>query len=200
MKRITATSVLLVAILLLISCSSSSSKSGGGSGSSSLVVMAGDSITAWGDWEDYFGSSVRVFNCGLSGRTTDGLYQDIDNCVNQKPGKIFIMIGTNDILGGNSSGVADRVSPTIDKIKRLSPQTKIYIQSILPIQGLCSVVEGVNPQLQAMSNQQAITFINLYPLFKGDSNCIRAEYYTDGIHLSDKGYQTWTNAISPYLY
>ena len=78
-------------------------------------------------------------------------------------------------------------------IKKTSPLTKIYVQSVLPF--------GANNDLSIVAfnhtvNQYCIThkltFINLYSVVWLKKNgVLNKDYTTDGTHLNAKGYLIW---------
>jgi GDSL-like Lipase/Acylhydrolase family len=61
------------------------------------VVMLGDSITAQGEWAKLF-PEEKILNLGLSGDTSAGLLNRLDDVVGRKPRVVFLMIGINDFL------------------------------------------------------------------------------------------------------
>ena len=63
------------------------------------VVMLGDSITEGADWPALL-PGVRVHNHGIGGDDTDGVLRRLALVTDRRPGKVFVMIGTNDIGKG----------------------------------------------------------------------------------------------------
>ena len=98
----------------------------------------------------------------------------------------------------------------IDRIQRESPDTKLYLQSLLPINesvckyktmiGKTDIVPEINRKLETLAASRKIPFINLFPLFaeKG-TNILRKELTTDGLHLTEEGYQIWSRKLKKYL-
>ncbi len=60
------------------------------------VVFIGNSITNGAEWNELF-PRKRVKNRGISGDTSEGVYDRLDPVVKGKPAKIFILVGGNDI-------------------------------------------------------------------------------------------------------
>ena len=60
------------------------------------IVFLGNSITEMGDWKKLTGDST-VINRGIGGDITFGILQRLDEVLNRKPSKIFLLIGINDI-------------------------------------------------------------------------------------------------------
>jgi lysophospholipase L1-like esterase len=82
------------------------------------VVMLGDSITEWTDWNALLLPSFDVANRGIRGDTTDGVLERIDSIIAIHPRCVAVMLGVNDLLAKRSvqqllqnySAVVDRLS------------------------------------------------------------------------------------------
>ncbi len=60
------------------------------------IVFIGNSITNGAEWSELF-PRKHVKNRGISGDTSEGVYDRLAPIVKGKPAKIFILIGINDI-------------------------------------------------------------------------------------------------------
>ncbi len=167
------------------------------------IVFIGNSITNHHEWWEAFGNA-RIMNRGVSGAVSDEVVANLGALVSGKPGKVFLMIGTND-LGtagiNNAAHVAGNVRFIIDFIKGVSPETSIYIQSILPstsgIRTLAAEQE-TNDSLRDICARAGATYVDLWNLLlpiatKGDN------YSLDGLHCSAAAYRAWCKAISEYV-
>ena len=62
-----------------------------------------------------------------------GVYDRLDPIIKGKPAKIFLMIGINDIAHHLSTdSIVKNITKIIRKIKKETPSTQLYIQSLLP--------------------------------------------------------------------
>ena len=171
------------------------------------IVMLGNSLTeGGGDWGKRLGKD-NVVNRGISGDEVMGVYDRLHQILPGKPAKLFLLIGVNDISHDLSTdSIVYRIDQTLTRIQKESPETKVYLQSLLPINESFNrykrltnktyQIPEINARLEALAKEKKITFINLYPLFteKG-TNVLRKELTNDGLHLNDKGYQIWVDAI-----
>ncbi len=58
----------------------------------------------------------------------------IEEVTEGKPAKVFLMIGTNDLDREKSvTEVRDKIGEILEFIQKKSPQTKVYLQSVLPV-------------------------------------------------------------------
>ena len=106
--------------------------------SKSDIIFLGNSITNGGEWAELLGNP-HAKNRGISGDTTQGVLDRLSTITKGKPSKIFLLIGTNDLSRGKSvDEVAKNVAKIVERVKRESPKTKLYVQSVFP----------VNPEVQ----------------------------------------------------
>ena len=100
---------------------------------SSDIIFLGNSQTDGCEWAELFGNP-RIKNRGISGDVVMGIFDRIDPVLKGKPAKIFVLTGINDVshdLTADSVLVLYRT--LVNKIKADSPKTKLYIQSLLPV-------------------------------------------------------------------
>ncbi len=172
---------------------------------SGAVVFFGNSITQAGKWSDYFDES-KIVNRGISGDNTEGMLARINEIASYKPAKIFIMAGINDIsLSRSNSKIMKNYRALIEEIIRTSPNTMIYIQSVLPINndfGVYTRLSGkenqiidLNKRLFVLAAKEGLEYINLHSLYCDENGKLREEFTNDGIHLYDEAYYLWANII-----
>lgn len=173
------------------------------------IIFIGNSIINGAEWCELF-PNKPVKNRGISGDITEVVYERLDYITKAKPAKIFLMIGVNDIARGiETSTTVDYMRKIIEKIQQTAPKTKIYIQSLLPVNADFEMFKGhmkpefikeINNQFKALAREYKITFIDLYPHFveKGTDK-LATKYTNDGLHLMAEGYFLWRDIILPYL-
>ena len=60
------------------------------------IVFLGNSITDGGEWTEMF-ADPKVKKRGISGDSTSGVLNRLDEVYNRKPAKVFLLIGVNDL-------------------------------------------------------------------------------------------------------
>lgn len=173
------------------------------------IVFLGNSITAGANWNELLGIP-QARNRGISGDISFGVLERLDEVTEGKPAKIFILIGIND-LGQNTpvEVVLNNYKRMIDRIKKASPATKIYFQTLLPINNTfpklkknynkLNEIIKVNQELKIIAATEKITLIDLHPHFVDNDGRLKKEITEDGLHLNAKGYQIWKKILLPYL-
>jgi len=171
------------------------------------ICFLGDSITDGCEWRELTGIET-VTNRGIGGDTAWGLMARIDEVTEGKPAKIFLMIGTNDLAWGGKKvpEVREKIAEVLDTIRRDSPSTHIYLQSVLPvIDGMVKNfenknIEPMNAELEKLAREKGVTWVNLAPFFKDENGQLKRVYTGDGLHLTGEAYYQWYSVIRKYLH
>ncbi|HBE16785.1 MAG TPA: G-D-S-L family lipolytic protein [Cyanobacteria bacterium UBA11149] len=171
------------------------------------IIFVGDSLTDEGEWAEWLGN-VYVKNRGISGDTTNGVINRIGKIVERKPQQIFLMVGTNDIWNQDKS-VSDVVANyriILEILKRQTPTTQVFVQSLLPVNNQEYHVRmdnrdimAVNRQLVELSKEFGYIYIDLYGKLVNGQNQLDPQYTLDGVHLNGAGYLTWKSVIESYI-
>ncbi len=174
------------------------------------IVFLGNSITNGGEWCELF-NNKHVKNRGISGDITMGVYDRLNPILKGKPVKIFLLIGINDVARGTSADtIVKRIGMIVNKVKKDSPRTKLYLQSVLPVNDYYhmfndhtsrwQVVKQINDQLVKLSEKEHLNYIDLYSYFVDqETGKMNIEYSNDGLHLLGKGYLLWRDVVLPYV-
>lgn len=173
------------------------------------IIFLGNSITAGCPWGELF-NNIKVKNRGISGDVTDAILFRLDEVTESHPSKIFLMIGVNDLSFGKSKKyILKNYQKIIDRVINESPETKIYIQSILPVNAEFNYFENhtnktdsilcLNKSLQLIAKDQGHTYIDLFTYFADEDLKLKSEYTFDGLHLTGKGYLRWKELIEKYV-
>jgi hypothetical protein len=165
------------------------------------VIMLGDSITEMTDWSALL-PGVRVHNHGIGGDVTGGVLRRLDVVTRSAPGKVFLMIGTNDLGRGKRTVdeiVAD-VATIVERIRAESPTTQVHVQSVLPrLRRRADQVRAVNRGLEAIAREQDVEWIDLGPVFDRGDGQMRDELALDALHPNPEGYRRWIEVIEPLV-
>lgn len=163
------------------------------------IIFLGNSITEQGRWSELF-NNKHIVNRGIGGDRTDGVLFRLNEVVSSRPKKIFLMIGINDVRYGRSvKYIVDKNRQIIQRIKKESPKTKIYLQSLLPTYGReerpVETIKSINEELASIADQESITYIKLFPHFIDETGALDKKYSLDGLHLNGLGYLKWKTII-----
>ncbi len=170
---------------------------------SEQTVFIGNSITNMNEWWEAFGDH-RVVNRGVSGAITDEALANIETIAAGKPAKVFFMLGTNDLgtAGINTTEhIVTNMTLLVDRFQKVSPETDLYIQSILPSTSGLRTLEAqqaANTALKALCKEKGIIYIDLWDDLLGVSTNADGLSY-DGLHLTADAYKIWCDKVAPYV-
>ncbi|XHX77786.1 MAG: GDSL-type esterase/lipase family protein [Stenomitos frigidus ULC029] len=174
---------------------------------SSDIVFLGDSITDEGEWAELL-SHPMIKNRGISSDTTIGVLDRLSDIITPQPQKLFLMIGVNDLsnLGRSPTEITQTYREILTRIHDLSPQTHVFIQSVLPInaslffgQATNSSIGELNSHLRTLASEFSYPYIDLLTHFTDAHGQLDAQYTTDGIHLNGIAYQRWAKLIASHV-
>lgn len=179
---------------------------------STTIVMLGNSLTENGkDWQERLGTTKHVVNRGIIGDNTVGMAERLYQITPYHPKAIFLMAGINDMVGNTTyEVVANHVITLIEAIRSQSPQTQLFVQSILPINetdgrwktlaGRTDDIPFANMLIRAYCETHDIPFVDIFPrMVRGRSNMLRQELTNDGLHLSEQGYRVWAFELKRFI-
>lgn len=173
------------------------------------IIFLGDSITDGCNWTELF-NDVRIKNRGISGDVTPGILTRLDEVVESKPTKIFLMIGINDLaIGFSPEQIVNNIKAIVKSIQKESPDTLVYLEGILPVNSDYSnfpnhnnktqEILGINRVLKRLAEEYGVTYIDLHSRFIVDDYKLNPEYTNDGLHLTGAGYMAWKEEVEPYV-
>jgi lysophospholipase L1-like esterase len=173
------------------------------------VIFLGNSITERVDWNELLGI-CNVQNRGISGDITFGVLQRLSEVIDEHPKKVFILIGINDVSRNiPDSIILKNYRRIIERIKAGSPDTKIYFQTLLPVNNEFTQFKShynkdehilwLNEQIKKLGREEKITVIDLYPHFLDNQNKLDKKYTLDGLHPNAEGYKVWAAILKKYV-
>ena len=160
------------------------------------ALVMGDSITQ-GLYEYGVLNAANVQadrGTGVSDSSNKKLRSHIDKAKKMKPSTIFLSYGMNDVeaQNGDAQGFVKAYKPVIEELKKALPDTKIYVNSVLPTsqtaiknKPVYAKVPEFNKALKALCKQEKVGFID-------NTDLVEQKFYAnDGIHMSPSYYKKW---------
>jgi len=169
------------------------------------IVFLGDSITEYGQWEEFM-QHPKVRNRGIAGDTTPNLLKRLPAITKMQPAKIFLMIGINDFLFFDRHQIIENYRQIVERIKKDSPDTQLYLQSVLPVNPTIRRIEVDNQEIrllnkgiQDLAAKEQLNYIDLHTLLADEAGNLDKQYTRDGIHLNVSAYTIWKELVRPYV-
>lgn len=173
-------------------------------------LFLGDSITDYYDLDKYY-EGLPVVNSGISGNTTNDILNDMKARVyNYNPSKVFLLIGTNDLVHDISvDDIVSNIEKIISNIKDNRPQAEIYVESVYPVndnldEEMVDVrnnndIKDINKKIKKYCDDNDYIYINIYDKLLDEDGNFSEKYTDDGLHPNENGYEIITKEIKKYL-
>lgn len=175
------------------------------------IVFLGNSITDGCEWAELF-DNRHIKNRGISADRSGWLLERLDPIIEGHPKKLFLMIGTNDLAAGSTpEEVVANVRKLVERFQAESKWTKLYIQSILPVNGAdidishkshwdkgAEIVKA-NKMLEKLCEEKNIVYVDVYSALVDKKGMLNKRFTNDGLHLLGEGYLAWKEVIKPYV-
>lgn len=173
----------------------------------SSIVFLGDSHIKGCNWAKLY-KNPQIINYGIPGNTTRDVIERLGPVVERKPQKIFLMVGINDITNRiEEDSIVANYQIILDTIKIQSPNTLVYVHSIIPPNFMVrqdlsfvkpDMIRSINLKLQKLCVDNNVVYIDLYSRFTTGGEL---EYFNsiDGVHLNTPGYQEWGAILEEYI-
>lgn len=178
------------------------------------IVIFGDSITEIYPVEEIYGN-LPIINSGVSGYKTKDLLERMNTMLYRyNPTKVFLLIGTNDVLYDPSEEAqkqaVDNIKEIVRKIQENRPKAKIYIESIYPVNKSMDekfnfksnneIINNMNDSIKKFCDNKNITYINMHDELMNEDGDFDRKYTYDGLHPSHLGYAKISRVLLPYMY
>ena len=171
------------------------------------IVFLGNSITAGGnDWGVRL-NYPNIRNRGIGGDVTEGVLHRLNEITYYKPKAVFLLIGINDLWNVSPfepsvSYISKNIIRITQEIQKKSPETKVYVQTILPVEKQIyrAYINEINNILKLEESSNSYTIIDLHSFFVDDKGLIIEDFFSDGIHLTEEGYNNWVKVVRPVVH
>ena len=177
------------------------------------IIFIGDSIIEYYPLQELLGTSKAIVNRGIRGYQTGLLLDNLDaHLYGDAVDQIVILIGTNDIGKDIPMNEAlNNLESVIQTISRDYPLSQIKLVSILPVNEgedfKQTVYIRTNEKIKAWnqayqdlaSAYMQVEFVPVFENLLDQEGQLKADYTTDGLHLSVAGYQALSNTLKKYI-
>ncbi len=179
------------------------------------ALFVGDSLTE--GFKDYGGIDNASYFChvGLSiyqlfehPKTDFSTGLTLEQTLRKKKyGKIYMLLGINEIGTGSTDYFVRHYSNAVTKIRSLQPDAVIYIQSILYVTPSKASGESVfnntnvrkrNSGLKTLADGKNVFYLNIDSAIDDGNGNMHEEYSGDGVHLKAKYYPLLSTYIEEH--
>ena len=130
-----------------------------------------------------------------------------DAAVRKAPGKIYIMVGMDEVGSGGGESRFSELEAFIESVQEKSGETKIYLMSLLPVTAesesriaMNSDIDLYNSELLDFANKMNVFYLDVNTAFKGNDGKLPASYTeVNGVKLTESGYRQLSEYILTHV-
>lgn len=122
----------------------------------------------------------------------------------KKFGKIYIMLGINEMGDGTTQSFTEAYEQVVQKIQQLQPDALIYIEGIMNVTKKKSDSDPIfnninikdrNESLSTLADQKTVFYIDVNEVITDETGGIPQDETFDSIHLKAAYYSIWTDFL-----
>ena len=176
------------------------------------LLFVGDSITkCWSRegrdvWAARF-APLHAANFGISGDATENVLWRLQNgeLENIHPKVVVLLIGTNNITGGDSpADIAQAVGAIVGEIRQRLSDARILLLGVLPRRELANhrdreTIRAINSLISRLHDGDHVTYLDFGDKLLQPDGSMTKELTKDFTHLTAKGYEVFAGAIQPVV-
>jgi len=176
------------------------------------LIFLGDSITAGWErggaavWQERYAKRHAV-NMGIGGDETGHLLWRLQRSPLDKikPRALVLLIGVNNAFRRDHSaaGIAAGIKAVVATLRRRLPRTKILLLGIFPAGAKPNKVRdktiAVSRRIKALADGKRVRYLDIGDRFLERHGRISQDVMFDYLHLTEKGYRIWAEALEPTL-
>lgn len=176
-------------------------------GQGKILFVGSSSFKYWTDVQAAF-PGYPIINRGFGGSSLpDVIRYAPDIIIPYRPKQVVIYCGDNDLAASDTvtaRTVYDRFVQLFHLIRRALPNEPILFVSIKPSPSrerlMPKMVEANNMIAAFIKKQPHAAFVDVYhKMLDKNGKPLPGIYREDNLHMNEKGYTIWRNAILPYL-
>lgn len=182
------------------------------------LVFLGDSITMmWRSqsgfeggtavWNKYY-KPLNACNYGVSGDKTENILWRLSEGKNMdgfNPRVCVLLIGINNLLQGSTpQNTAAGITAIVRELRKNHPDMKILLLGVFPCRPkpedpIRQKVKDTNAAIAGLHDGKHIFYADIGSVFLEKDGTVSKEILRDYLHLSEKGYERWAEAMRPHL-
>ncbi|MEQ8791730.1 MAG: SGNH/GDSL hydrolase family protein [Pirellulaceae bacterium] len=170
-----------------------------------VVFIGSSSIKRW-NLKETFPGKQDYLNRGFGGsQIADSIYFADRILIPYQPRAVVLYAGDNDLAKGKTpKRVAADFAQFVEKVHAALPKTKIVFVAIKPSLARWNIVGKVRSANKMIAKQcqqnELLTYVDVdTPMLGEDGKPRESLFVSDGLHLSQEGYELWVSLVAPHL-
>ena len=158
-------------------------------------------------WNKYY-KPLNACNYGVSGDKTENILWRLGEGKNMdgfNPRVCVLLIGINNLLQGSTpQNTAAGITAIVRELRKNHPDMKILLLGVFPCRPkpedpIRQKVKDTNAAIAGLHDGKHIFYADIGSVFLEKDGTVSKEILRDYLHLSEKGYERWAEAMRPHL-
>lgn len=124
----------------------------------------------------------------------------LDAMAGQECGKIYVMLGVNELGWTKTKTYHDQYAKLIDRLRADHPEAKIALQSLPPVSAKQDEkktyvnnerIKAYNEIIKTLAEEKECYFLDVASCLTGEGGVLPVKQTTDGVHFNKAGCKTW---------
>lgn len=152
----------------------------------------------------YKGLTVQSVRTDQVIRVDGGKYTPLEALGQKTYGKVYILLGINELGWYNDQRFYDCYAQLIDLVREAQPNAQIYLQTLLPVTAEKSEshewlknekIAVYNDLIAQLAEEKEVYLVDAHAALADENGVLPADESTDGVHLTKRGYQCWADYL-----
>ncbi len=170
-----------------------------------VIFIGSSSIRMWKTLDQDF-PELPILNHGFGGSEYSDLILHQEQLIEEfEPSMVVVYAGDNDIANGKEPlAVAEEAEVFVDGLRRIANGAPVIVMSAKPSIARWELKEKyieLNSRLDTLvSAMEHAVFVDVWaPMLNRKGEVNKNLFIEDGLHMNEKGYEIWKNALKPFL-
>ncbi len=128
----------------------------------------------------------------------------LDAMAGQDCGKIYIMLGVNELGWTKTQNYHDQYAKLIDRLRADHPEAKLALQSLPPVSAKQDAkktyvnnerIRAYNEVIRTLAEEKECYFLDVASCLTGGDGVLPVKQTTDGVHFNTAGCRTWLDYL-----
>lgn len=168
-----------------------------------------DTLKLYAGWDNatYFvktGTNIwAIMDDEVAEDSETGKIVSIDEALQkQKFGKVYIMLGVNELGTGTAETYYQQFKKVVARIQELQPDAIVFVESIIHVSASKDAegtainnkeIDARNQWLKKLADNQTVFFLDANEVLDDENSALTEEYTFDGVHLQAEYLEPWKN-------
>ncbi len=150
------------------------------------------------------GATVESVFSKKAWQTPNGKVPLLDAMAKTPGGKVYVMLGINELGWPKTQAYHDQYAKLIDRIREDHPDAEVVLESLLPVSAKQEAkktyvnnkrILEYNAIIKTLAEEKDCWYLDVAEAVTGEDGCLRADLTSDGVHMNTAGCKVWLDYL-----